>query len=228
MKIPLYLAMTAAEFQNIPMLPHRMAWMACHFSPYGRGISNPPSRLPEGSMLILNDRIPYCGHDPEQIAQELLQLAQQFSCESILLDLQRDDEAAAAVVQAVCALPLPVGVSEKYAKEQPIVFLSALPFRTDTEAVASKWQGKELWLEIAQQQLCCDITEAGARFSPANCANVPLPHFDDALCCRYGAEVFENMVRFTLSQDKEILEQLLEQAQRLGISKAIALYQQFG
>lgn len=228
MKIPLYLAMTAAEFQNAAVLPRQVAWMACHFSPYGRGISNPPTRLPEGSMLILNDRIPYCGHDPEQIARELLQLAQQFSCESILLDLQRDDRAAAEVVNAVCALPLPVGVSERYAKEQPIVFLSALPIRADAEAVLSKWRGKELWLELTEQQLYCDITEAGARFSHANCNHSTLPHFDEALCCRYGAEVCEDKVRFTITQDKEILEQLLARAQQLGISKAIALYQQFG
>ena len=74
MAIPLYLAMTAREFRICKTVPANMAWMACHFSPYGTGLSNLPTSLPPGSMIILNDRTPICGHDPELIAAQLKEL----------------------------------------------------------------------------------------------------------------------------------------------------------
>ena len=71
MALTLYLAMTAAELQNCRQIPEHIAWMACHFSPYSSGISNVPVQLPAGSVLILNDRIPPQGHDPELVARQL-------------------------------------------------------------------------------------------------------------------------------------------------------------
>jgi hypothetical protein len=62
-----------AEIQNSPHLPERIAWMACHFSAYGKGISNMPTSLPPGAALILNDRMPPFGHDPATVAKELIQ-----------------------------------------------------------------------------------------------------------------------------------------------------------
>ena len=46
MAITPFLAMTAAEFRKKEDLPDKIAWMACHFSPYGLGLSNLPQRLP--------------------------------------------------------------------------------------------------------------------------------------------------------------------------------------
>ena len=71
MPIPCYLAMTAAEYARAKELPGRLAWMACHFAPYGTGVVNLPQQLPEGSVLMLNDRIPICGHDPLLVADML-------------------------------------------------------------------------------------------------------------------------------------------------------------
>ena len=53
--IRLNLAMTAAELGAAP-LPSHPAWMACHFSPYSTGLTNLPPKLPQDSLLILNDR----------------------------------------------------------------------------------------------------------------------------------------------------------------------------
>ena len=88
MEIPLFLAMTAAELRGAASMPSHPAWMACHFSCYGTGISNVPKRLPAGSMLMLNDRTPMCGHDPELVARMLCDAAEEFQCDSILLDLE--------------------------------------------------------------------------------------------------------------------------------------------
>lgn len=78
MEIPLFLAMTAAEFRIAAEIPAHPAWMACHFSAYGTGISNLPRELPAGAMLMLNDRTPICGHDPEDVAKPLCDTAQRL------------------------------------------------------------------------------------------------------------------------------------------------------
>ena len=37
-----FLAMTAAEIRANPDISSPIGWMACHFSPYGTGLSNLP------------------------------------------------------------------------------------------------------------------------------------------------------------------------------------------
>ena len=54
MALPLYLAQTALEMGG-NSLPGRLAYMACHFSPGGQGLSNVPELLPSGAILILDD-----------------------------------------------------------------------------------------------------------------------------------------------------------------------------
>ena len=83
MPLPIYLAMTAAEFRQNPAISGKIGWMACHFSPYGTGLSNCPTELPPGSMLILNDRTPVCGHDPALIAAQLAEMATQLNCSRV-------------------------------------------------------------------------------------------------------------------------------------------------
>ena len=58
MAIAPFLAMTAAETRNHSVLPPKIAWMACHFSPYGLGLSNLPQRLPPHALLLLDDITP--------------------------------------------------------------------------------------------------------------------------------------------------------------------------
>ena len=59
MGISHYLAMTGVEIAAAEALPENIAYMACHFSPYGTGLTGAPEVLPKHSMLILNDRIPF-------------------------------------------------------------------------------------------------------------------------------------------------------------------------
>ena len=117
MAIHTYLAMTAAEFAATENLPEHVAWMACHFSPYGTGLSNLPHSLPPGSLLILNDRIPIYGHDPNRIGQQLLESAEIIHCSGLLLDFQRADveESLRLAAHLISALPCPVAVSDCYA-----------------------------------------------------------------------------------------------------------------
>lgn len=78
MALPIYLAMTPWEMEHRE-LPPRCGWMACHFSPYGQGLSNLPRVLPADSLVIVNDRIPPWGHDPKLMAQQLQEVIDTLS-----------------------------------------------------------------------------------------------------------------------------------------------------
>ena len=162
-----YLAMTAAEAAGISGPEGwAMAWMACHFSPYATGLSNLPEALPPGAMLILNDRTPMAGHDPERIRQQLLESWEKLGVEALLLDLQRPGcpEAAALCAALGTGMPFPVGVSQLYGAEtEGPVFLDPVPPDRSVEAHLAPWQGRELWLDLAAEAICLELTESGCR-----------------------------------------------------------------
>jgi hypothetical protein len=78
MGLPLNLAMTASEIAGVCPLPKDFAWMACHFSPDGEGLTNLPDYLPDGSLLILNDSIPCGDHDIRHISKQLQETVVKF------------------------------------------------------------------------------------------------------------------------------------------------------
>ena len=151
MVLPLYLAMTAAEIRANTDFPPNIGYMACHFSPYGTGLSNCPTHLPEGSMLILNDRTPIHGHDHGLIADQLTELVEKLKCDSVLLDFQRVDvpELSLLVEKLSAALPCPVGVSDLYAENLDCsVFLPPVMPDTLLSEHLVPWQGRDIWLDM--------------------------------------------------------------------------------
>ena len=128
MALPIYLAMTPWEMAHRE-LPPRCGWMACHFSPYGQGLSNIPTSLPADSLLIVNDRIPPWGHDPGLMASQLQQVMDSLAPRGILLDFQRPhNEETAQIAKAFTALPCPVTVTQTYAHDCDAgVFLPPVP-----------------------------------------------------------------------------------------------------
>ena len=228
MSLPVYLARTAAEFG--PALPENTAYMACHFSPYGTGLSNPPSALPEGSLLILNDRIPVQGHDPIKIAGQMLELVEEFGCGGVLLDFQRQNSQSLVIAEKIAqALPCPVAVTEGYAEKLdcPVFLLPPvyLPFDKALEA----WPNREIWLELGCATQVLTVTADGCDISPM------LPYdgvegrfYAPELSCRYTTELKEDAAVFTMSRDRECLKALLRQAETLGVTRAVGLYQELG
>ncbi len=231
MEISRYLAMTAGETEDFSLpegyLP---GWMACHFSPYGTGLSNIPRDLPPGSMVILNDRTPISGHDPELIAAQLLQLLEKTGYDSLLLDFQRPDipETKALCEVLTQALPCPIGVSDLYAQDLKCpVFLSPAPLDQGLREYVTPWDGREIWLDIAPEAACITVTESGSTIAAVPFSDPPENAFEDgALHIRYRAETFDNKIQFHLWRDLPQLEALLEEAKILGITKAIGLYQE--
>lgn len=227
MGLECYIAMTAEELSAASSLPPRLAWMACHFSCYGLGLSNMPTRLPPGSLLILNDRTPICGHDPAYIRSQLEGFSE---IGGLLLDLQRpgDRETANLVAALTQAPPWPVAVTEHYARDADCaVFLSPPPLHKPLQEYIAPWAGRALWLEVAVGSVTVTVTRQGSSFQPGPVCPVPEPAFEeDRLHMRYHVAVQPQAAVFTLVQTPEHLPALLQEAEMLGIQRAVGLYQQ--
>ena len=230
MAIRQYLAMTASEIAAASPLPPQIAWMACHFSPYGMGLSNQPHKLPKGSLLILNDRTPIHLHDPLLVACQLSSLLQRLSCAGLLLDFQRPgcEELGTLCAFLADTLPYPVAISSLYARyaDSP-VFLPAAPCHIPLEKYIAPWQGREVWLELALDCQELLLTSQGCRI-----LNIPHPgdtasfHQDERLHCHYRPQVTPGSAMFTLLRTHEDLTDLTSQAEALGITTTVGLYQE--
>lgn len=231
MSLPVYLALTAAEFDRCPALPPKAAYMACHFSPYSTGLSNLPAELPEGCLLILNDRIPVCGHDPEVICRQLTEAVEEYRCDGVLLDFQRADNPQTAAIAAVIvgALPCPVAVTEAYAQALSCPVFLAPPLNIPLDKYITGWQPREIWLELSLSMQTITVTEEGSSFGPILPAEESEQFFEaEAQCCRYYINVSEKKVQFTLYQTPDNLKSLLKKAEALEITRAVGLFQELG
>lgn len=230
MSLPVYLAMTAAEFARCSALPPKCGYMACHFSPYGTGLSNLPRQLPPGSLLILNDRIPLSGHDGQVICHQLAQAVEEMKCDGVLLDFQRQDPQAGSLAEKIAgSLPCPVAVTPAYTGNLDCPVFLMPPVYQRLSKVLEGWAGREIWLELGQVSQVLTVTKSGCDISPL------LPYegedgrfYADSLACRYTAQVKEQEVVFTLSRNRQCLDELLQQAEALGVRRAVGLYQELG
>ena len=224
------LAMTAAEMRNISDFPPRIAWMACHFSPYGLGLSNLPAELPPGSLLIVDDFTPPHGHDPVLITEQLTLCAEKLLCGAILLDFQRQDcpETAALAKHLTETLPCPTALSESYADDLDCpIFLPPVPPSIPLEEHITPWQGREIWLEIGLWGEILTLTQQGCKVTPLPCPDADLEGFSDQqLHCHYTIETNEKSAGFTLWRNWEDIGKLLEEAETLGVTTAVGLFQE--
>lgn len=231
MALPLYLAMTGAEMTGSSPLPAQFAYLACRFSPYNQGLSGLPLWLPEGSLLILNDETPLCGHDPEQICLQLAQVLETWNCRGLLLDFERPGcEESAALAAFLCgALTQPVTVSEAYAGDLDCpVFLPPTPLDVPLKEYLAPWQTREIWLEAALDGLELALTESGCASASLPCPNVGAKEiYEPSLHCRYSITLKKDSARFCLRRARTDVEKLLQEAESLGVAAAVGLWQEF-
>ena len=229
MAIERYLAMTGAEMASAAALPKKTAWMACHFSPYSTGLCNFPAALPKESLLILNDRTPICGHDPERVCRELKETISKLNCVGLLVDFLNppNRESLALTSYLAANLPVSLGLPPEYAAAGCAVFVPAVPTLTPVSQYLSRWQGREIWLELALDGETITLTPAGA-------TTVPLPpaaqllggHRDEKLHCHYQIHTDADSAHFTLVRTPEDLDALLTEGESLGVTRAVGLYQE--
>ena len=227
-----YLAQTAGElWGNVPT-EEKLAYMACHFSLYTTGLSNIPSALPPGSMLILNDQIPICGHDPYRVKDQLAQAIKSLNCDSLLLDFQRPgSEETAALCRLLSAeFPCPLGISHHYAEDLACpVFLPPPPLDLPLAEYIKPWDGRQIWLEAALDAAEFTVTPDGCQVSSFPYAHAQEETFiEETLHCRYRCQVDSERIHFFLYRTADQLDALLKEADSLGIERSIGLYQQLG
>ena len=176
-------------------------------------------------MIMLTDSTPLCGHEPQRIAAELLNISDRSS--GVILDLQRESDEAAAVVDAVlAALPCPVIVSALYAAERNCpVLLPPPPLWTPLEEHLKFWKGRPIWLEAVTEGALVTVTAQGSRYEPT-ILSVPATFCDEKLHVRYSCRTFDDRAEFHLQRDCAQLDALLSEAQHLGITEFLGLYQQ--
>ena len=227
---PPFLAMTASEIRANPDFSAPMGWMACQFSPCGTGLSNLPDTLPAGSLLILNDQMPWCGHDAALITGQIRERIEALGCHGLLLDFQRPviPEMQELVSLLCAALRCPVGVPEAYSAGSPCpVFLPPVPLQQTVKGYLAPWQGREIWLELALDSEEILLTPEGAVTTPLLSWDAPKnSHHDEALHCGYSVTLGETSARFILSRTREDLEPLLEEAAACGVTTAVGLWQE--
>ena len=230
MAIHPFLAMTAAEIREFSLFPKKFAWMACHFSPYGSGLSNLPRDVPPGSLLIVDDITPPHGHDPEIIATQLRRCVETTGCCGILFDFQRPnhDETAAFVRSLVHTLPCPAAVSEYYAADMECpVFLPPVPPSVALQDHIASWKSRDIWLDFSLTGETITVTEQGSSVSPLPFPNWEAEGFsEETLHCHYQIQEEDHALRFTFWRTPMDLIDLLEEAEKLGISAAVGLYQE--
>lgn len=227
----LYLAMTAQEIVQCDNLPQPMAWMACQFSSYHKGIGNLPPKLPKGSLLILNDMTPFAEHDSKIIRDQLFSTAEQLQCSGILLDLLREPEEE---TRNLCRSlsrepPCPVVIPEAYWEKEmhAPVLLPPVPLLTPHGEYLEPWKKESVWLEFAFDEQTVTVTEQGASLRIGRPkADLPV-HSHKDLSCSYQISVDPERAEFYLFRTQGDLEALVEESEKLGVRAGIGLYQQF-
>ena len=226
MAIERYLAMTGAEMASAAALPKKTAWMACHFSPYSTGLCNFPAALPKESLLILNDRTPICGHDPERVCRELKETISKLNCTGLLVDFLNppNRESLALTSYLAANLPVSLGLPPEYAAAGCAVFVPAVPTLTPVSQYLSRWQGREIWLELALGGQAVALKADGAHFGENRFPRKGIIHTDDALHCHYVIEEQQDAFIFHTWRTAEDLDALLEDAGQIKF--AVGLYQE--
>ena len=90
------------------------------------------------------------------------------------------------------------------------------------------WAGRELWLEAVTDIRTAVITESGCTRQAAAPPRADAVWFEDpAFHCRYCWHADDRQAVFTLERTAKHIPSLLEEAEKLGITRAVGLYQQY-
>ena len=232
MAIRRFLGVTEAEMEANWDPSEPVAWMGCHFSPESGLFCGFPQILPPGSVLTLQDSTPILGCHTGTVCVQLSRAVSQLSCSALLLDFQRPPTSESADLAAALtdALPCPVILPPSLAQglDAP-VFLPPLPPDQPLGEYLAPWAGREVWLELAADGLELTLTSRGAARKPLPFApTLPASHRDGKLHCHYCIQPGREEVRFTLWRTREDMLSLAEEAETLGVTACVGLWQELG
>ncbi len=229
MPLPIYLAMTGAEFQSCVHFPKHCGWMACQFSPYGKGLTNIPQSLPNGSILMLNDQIEPQGHDPEEIVKQLSACCECLDISGVVLDFQKPGypETDTLCRRIENDLACPVAVTPLYQTHQSkVLFLPPIPADTTVKEYLSPWQDREIFLELSPEAVTLEVSQSGCIRTMASESSDTFPWADDLLHTHYRTEVDPQYAHIYLKRTVEDQIAMMEEAAQMGVTAFLGLYQE--
>ena len=239
MSVPRYLAMTAGDFSVASSLPPRVAWMAMHFSMSSPGLSNRPHTLPPGSLILLDDQIPWSsGHSLEAVCQEAVDTLLRTGAAGLLLDLERPPteetrRLAGYLAQCCREAGCSIGMPPAYLDQtEAAVFLPPLPCHCPPQTVLEPYRGREIWLEAVPAG--CRIYLSGARASvmpeqaeALEAEGAAFPTFSSGpLHCRYFSKPVGSGIQLSLYDTEETLLEKLDACESLGVTRAVGIWRQ--
>ena len=205
MVLPLYLAMPPWEMRPVPHPAFLMLdweWEA-----------------PGGYLPVITDHRPLTW----EAVDRLCRLGRRW--EYALLDLEnpRCPEAQALLEGLPCPAAVPPGMGDGP------VFLPPCPLHVPLERWLAPWQGREIWMEAAMQRQTVTVDGAGMTASPPEPAEDPAGGFRSGeLRCRFLQDISPDRAVFTLFDTPQTLEEKLDAAASLGVTRAIGLYAELG
>lgn len=221
-----FLAVTHREIETF--CPEKAAYMACHFSAGGKGLSNLPQYLTPGSILLLDDSMPVQGHDKETVVKQIQELAEHFAPKAVLLDFQRPrtEESDAMVSAILQAAPCPVAPPPVYAAARNCpVFLPPPAVNKPLDAHLQPWLARGIFLEIAPETVQFTITNDGCITQPVSWEET-LPMDNKRSHCHYRKEEFPEKVVVTVTRSLDDLAALSKEAYDMGVLGTVGLYQE--
>ena len=88
--------------------------------------------------------------------------------------------------------------------------------------------GREIWLEAALDGLQLTLTEQGCTGTALPFCEYAEGFHEEALHCHYQIQVSDRHAKFSLFRTREDLDALLEEAEALGVTAAVGLWQELG
>lgn len=218
-------------FEMAQYMPENLAYMGCHFSHSGPGLTNFPTNLPPGSLLLVDDSIPILDHDPVFATKQLLETVEKFSISAVLLDFQKPptDKSKEMAATIIRALPCLCAITASYTSYFNCpVFLPPPPLTAVVSDYLKPWLERGIFLELADETLQLTVTADGCTASTFMDPNFHPQHYDERLFCHYRVDVTSNSVIFSLHRTKEALDQLSQAAITMGALGTVGLYQELG
>ena len=177
-------------------------------------------------MLIVDDSYPIQGHQPKLIHGTILDLVLRHGCKAVALDFQRPGAEEMVMILSE-GIPCPVAVSAQYGRlTRGPVLLPPVPLNKSLESHIQPWSGRELWLELGAEGCAITLTSRGAAFA-GWWPDENTPHQNRKLCCSYRIQLEQQQVTFLLQRSHGDLRTLLQDAQGMGVTTALGLYQEF-
>ena len=225
MALPVYLALTEAEFRLLPRKPAHLAWMGVSFTENGT-LGGFPEVFPLGGILTVNDASPLPEKCPPEATIALRQWVERFRPSAVLMDMQRSGAAPEVLKALASSLPCPVAVSAPYAHVlSGPVLLPPVPLYRDPEKFLAPWAGRGIWLEISPLGQIVQLTKKCREicFAPVSPVQKEFP----GPCSRYAIRKGPDFIEFRFRRTSEDTAALFATAEKHGVTKLFGLYLEY-